>query len=54
MPAMTLARMRWRWLGEKAGSAARRRMMRTVLLNLTRSGSMPAAVAVAQIRALIA
>jgi hypothetical protein len=29
-------------------------MMRTVLLNLTRSGSMPAFVAAVQIRALIA
>ena len=40
--------------GEKAGSAARRRMMRTVRLNLTRSGSMSASVAAWQIRALIA
>jgi len=32
----------------------RRRMMRTARLNFTRSGSMPAAVAAVQIRALIA
>jgi hypothetical protein len=38
----------------KAGSATRRRRMRTVRLNLTRSGSMPTAVAAVQIRALIA
>jgi hypothetical protein len=29
-------------------------MMRTVLLNVTRSGSIPAAVAAVQVRALIA
>ena len=38
----------------KAGSATRRRTARIVLLNLTRPGSMPAAVAAVQIRALIA
>jgi hypothetical protein len=38
---------------EKAGSATRRRTVRMVLLHLTRSGSMPAAVAAVQIRALI-
>jgi hypothetical protein len=32
--------------GKAAGSAARRRTMRTVGLNVTRSGSMPAAAAV--------
>ena len=37
----------------KAGPTARR-MTRTVRLNLTRSGSIPAAVAAAQVRALIA
>ena len=37
--------------GKAAGSAARRRTMRTVRLNLTRSGSMPASVAARQIRA---
>src|ERR1039457_7007976 len=38
--------------GDKAaGPAARRRTMRTVRLNLTRSGSMPASVAARQIRA---
>jgi hypothetical protein len=42
------------WSGGKAGSATRRRMVRTVRLNLTRSGSMPAAVAALQIRALTA
>jgi hypothetical protein len=40
--------------GGKAGSLTRRRMMRTARLNLTRSGSMPAAVAAVQISALIA
>jgi hypothetical protein len=39
---------------EKAGSAARRRRIRTVRLNLTRSGSMSASVAAVQIRALMA
>src|ERR1022692_2367158 len=38
--------------GKKPGR--RRRMMRTVLLNLTRPGSMPALVAAVQIRALMA
>jgi hypothetical protein len=38
----------------KAGSATRRRMTRTALLNLTRSGPVPALAAAVQIRALIA
>jgi hypothetical protein len=37
--------------GKAAGSATQRRAIRTVLLNLTRSGSMPASGAARQIRA---
>ena len=40
--------------GKAAGSAARRRTILTVRLNLTRSGSTAASVAALQIRALIA
>ena len=40
--------------GKKLGPRPGRWMMRTVLLNLTRSGSVPAFVAAVQIRALIA
>ena len=53
MSAVIWARRTAAWSGGKAGPTARR-MIRRVLVNLTRSGSMPAAVAAAQVRALIA
>ena len=54
MSVITAASDRCCWSGGKAGSAARRRMMRTVRRNLTRSGSMPASVAAWQISAEMA
>jgi hypothetical protein len=54
MSAMTRASDRLACSGGKAGSAARRRMMRTVRRNFTRSGSMPASVAAWQISAEMA
>jgi hypothetical protein len=53
MSAMTRARTAWACSGGKAGPTARQ-AMRRVRLNLTRSGSIPALVAAAQIRALSA
>jgi hypothetical protein len=53
MSAVTWARRTAAWSGGKAGPTARQ-TIRRVRVNLTRSGLMPAAVAAAQVRALIA